>query len=297
MLILRVRDPNQRELWTSAWAARPNLIGPNVSSFGPPTVTETVEVIEVKTRMLGPGGLLRVKINRQTGLLTEVWNDDRQFSFAGPRLIGDAGRLTSIERTNRGGDVTITATFTGDLQQLVWQIRTDGLVICDYKFRTTAPQDVSGVVFDYPENLVKKKRWLGDGPFRVWKNRLRGVTFGIWENDYNNTITGHRGWEYPEFKGCFSNVRSLQLKTTEGLITVGPENIPFVQVLTPEQPPDNLIGKTKVNLPQCGLGFLHAIPPIGTKFKPAAASGPQSQPNVGTKDHSGRVSFYFGKLP
>lgn len=191
----------------------------------------------------------------------------------------------------------IRAKFEGDLKEVSWSIRNDGWLICNYKYTATSTQDVFGVVFDYPENLVKKKRWLGDGPFRVWKNRLRGVTFGEWANDYNNTITGHSGWEYPEFKGCFSNVRWLQLETTEGLITVVPENIPFVQVLTPEQPPDNLIGKTKVNLPQCGLGFLHAIPPIGTKFKPAAASGPQSQPNVGQGEYSGRVSFYFGKLP
>ena len=27
-----------------------------------------------------------------------------------------------------------------------------------------------GVLFDYPENLVQHKRWLGDGPYRVWKN-------------------------------------------------------------------------------------------------------------------------------
>ena len=185
------------------------------------------------------------------------------------------------------------ATFT----KLVWQIRNDGWLQCDFTYTATGTQDVFGVVFDYPENLVKKKRWLGDGPFRIWKNRQRGVTLGEWENDYNNTITGYSGWEYPEFKGCFSNVRWLQLETTEGLITVVPENIPFVQVLTPEQPPDKLVAKTKVNLPRCGLGFLHAIPPIGTKFKDAAASGPQGQPNVGQGEYSGRVSFYFGKLP
>lgn len=213
---------------------------------------------------------------------------------------GRSGRLVAIERAdktfslNTGPRLAVTnAAFT----KLVWQIRQDGWLQCDFSYTATGTQDVFGVVFNYPENLVKKKRWLGDGPFRVWKNRLRGVTFGEWENDYNNTITGYSGWEYPEFKGCFSNVRWLQLETTEGLITVVPENIPYVQVLTPEQPPDNLVGKTKVNLPQCGLGFLHAIPPIGTKFKPAAASGPQSQPNVGQGEYSGRVSFYFGRLP
>ena len=92
-------------------------------------------------------------------------------------------------------------------------------------------------------------------------------------------------------------MRWLQLETTEGLITVVPENIPFVQVLTPGQPPDNLVANTKVSVPQCGLGFLHAIPPIGTKFKPAAQGGPQGQPNVAQGEYAGTISFFFGKLP
>lgn len=296
-LVLRVTDPQGRELWTWQWPAGTNGLGPSVSSFGPPKVTETSDTIEIQTRMLGPGGLLRVKFDRQTGLLAGVWNDGQPWSFTGPRLVNGNATLKSFQRTNDGLGETVIATFTGDLKRLVWHVRNDGFVTCDFTYTATGTQDVFGLVFDYPENLVKKKRWLGDGLFRVWKNRLRGVTFGEWENDYNNTITGYSEWTYPEFKGCFSNVRWLQLETTEGLITVVPENIPFVQVLTPEQPPDNLVGKTKVNLPQCGLGFLHAIPPIGTKFKPAAQGGPQGQPNVGQGEYSGRVSFYFGKLP
>jgi hypothetical protein len=241
-------------------------------------VTDTFDALKKKksgARILKQAGTI-ARIDAATGGLLSVEHAGQNFALnAGPRLV----------MTN--------ALFI----KLVWQIRKDGWLQCDFKYTATGTQDVFGVMFDYPENLVKKKRWLGDGPYRVWKNRLRGVTFGEWENDYNNTITGYSGWQYPEFKGCFANVRWLQLETTEGLITVVPENIPYVQVLTPEQPPDNLIGKTKVNLPQCGLGFLHAIPPIGTKFKDAAASGPQSQPNVGQGEYSGRVSFYFGELP
>lgn len=243
-------------------------------------------------------GDVALTISTKSGLLSQVAVGRGQISLGnGPRLVGDNSILKRIQITNDALGIRVTSLFEGDLAKVTWLIQSDKHIICDYTYRATGTQDVFGVVFDYPENLVKKKRWLGDGPYRVWKNRLRGVTFGEWENDYNNTITGYSGWKYPEFKGCFANVRWLQLETTEGLITVVPENIPFVQVLTPEQPPDNLIGKTKVNLPQCGLGFLHAIPPIGTKFKPAAASGPQSQPNVGTGEYSGRVSFYFGKLP
>jgi hypothetical protein len=229
----------------------------------------------IATEEISGGGLL-VRIAGQTGMLQSLERHGNKLSLhGGPRLVGTNAELTNVS----------------------WELHSNGWLHCDFGYTVTGPQDAFGVVFDYPEELVKKKRWLGDGPFRVWKNRLRGVTFGEWENDYNNTITGHSGWVYPEFKGCLANVRWLQLETTEGLITVVPENIPYVQVLTPEQPPDNLIGKTKVNLPQCGLGFLHAIPPIGTKFKDAASSGPQGQPNVGQGEYSGRVSFYFGKLP
>ena len=243
-------------------------------------------------------GDVAVTISTQSGLLSGVAVGRKQISLAnGPRLVSGSAKLKSIQTTNDATGVRVTSLFDGDLEKVTWLIQSDKHVRCEYTYRAVGPQDVIGVVFDYPENLVKKKRWLGDGPYRVWKNRLRGVTFGEWENDYNNTITGYSGWKYPEFKGCFSNVRWLQLETTEGLITVVPENIPFVQVLTPEMPPTNFVAKTKVNLPQCGLGFLHAIPPIGTKFKDASSGGPQGQPNVGTGEYSGSVSFYFGKLP
>jgi len=47
----------------------------------------------------------------------------------------------------------------------------------------------------------------------------------------------------------------------------------------------------------CGLGLLDAIPAIGSKFKPARALGPQSQPAVLTGEITGAVNFYFGPLP
>jgi hypothetical protein len=196
-----------------------------------------------------------------------------------------------------GLDYIVTATFRGDLESVTWRVCSNSWVRCDYTYTANGPQDFYGVVFDYPENRVKGKRWLGDGPYRVWKNRLDGGQLDVWENAYNNTITGWRDWIYPEFKGCFANVYWLQLETTEGPITVVPgSNDGFVQVLTPEQPPDNLVANTKVNLPQCGLGFLNAVPPIGSKFKLPKDSGPQGQPNVASGEYSGSVSFYFGKL-
>jgi len=216
--------------------------------------------------------------------------------------------------------MVVRARYVGELQSVTWRIRKDGWLKCEYAYRVYpdraiegvrarellaprpayrdyGPGDFFGVIFQYPEEAVRGKRWLGAGPFRVWKNRLDGGTLSVWENDYNNTITGYRNWVYPEFKGFFASVRWLQLETTEGLITMVPEHVPFVQVLTPQQPPDKLVGRTNVKIPECGLGFLHAIPPIGSKFKSADTTGPQGQPNVAQGEYCGTVSFYFGELP
>ena len=52
--------------------------------------------------------------------------------------------------------------------------------------------------------------------------------------------------------------------------------IPFVQVLTTEFPPKGIAGQTPVRVPKAGLGFLRAIPPIGSKFWPAKTTGPEA---------------------
>jgi hypothetical protein len=293
-LALRVEDPHGRELWTWVW---PLPGGGNVDRLTHAPASHRTSLLESDESMEIRSGELLVQIGRKTGMLEQVQRGDQVFSLrGGPKIAKGDSQLTSIRVDEDGPDHIVAAQYSGDLQSVTWRIQGNGWVRCEYKYSATGTNDYFGVVFDYPEQLVKRKRWLGDGPYRVWKNRLRGVTFGVWENEYNNTITGYRDWVYPEFKGCFSNVRWMQFETAEGPITVIPSGVPFVQVLTPEQAPDNLIGKTKVNLPDAGLAFLHAIPPIGTKFKDARMSGPQSQPNVGQGSYSGAVSFYFGEL-
>jgi hypothetical protein len=280
VLAVRVNDPTGRELWKWVWplqqyevlASNAGIAG-RADNFG----GTNSGVIELKCEdpFRRPEDLV-VRIDGGTGELMEVERAGKKFSLNnGPRLV----------------------TTNSTLKKVVWQLRDDGWLQCDYTYTAEGTNNFFGVVFDYPENLVKSKKWLGDGPYRVWKNRLRGQTLGVWQNKYNNTITGWRDWIYPEFKGCFAGVRWLQLDTQEGTITIVPNNIPYVQVLTPEFPPTNLVGNAYAPLPQCGLGFLDAIPPIGSKFQAADVVGPQGQPAMAHGEYSGSVSFYFGKLP
>ena len=82
--------------------------------------------------------------------------------------------------------------------------------------------DFLGVAFNYPEEKVKSMQWLGNGPYLVWKNRIDGANFGLWEKAYNNTITGESFNEliYPEFKGYHANVNWVRFETTETPFTI-----------------------------------------------------------------------------
>ena len=65
-----------------------------------------------------------------------------------------------------------------------------------------------GLTFSYPEQECTGMRWLGRGPYRVWKNRVKGTNYAVWQKDYNNTVTGESfgNLVYPEFKGYHANL-------------------------------------------------------------------------------------------
>ena len=70
-----------------------------------------------------------------------------------------------------------------------------------------------GVNFSFPEKEIKGVEYMGDGPYRVWKNRMKGNQFGIWKK--NTTIQKPvKSWIYPEFKGYHCNMYWCKFITT-----------------------------------------------------------------------------------
>lgn len=153
-----------------------------------------------------------------------------------------------------------------------------------------------GISFRYPEANVTGMKWLGRGPYRVWKNRQKGTPFGVWEKKYNNTITGE-SWEYPEFKGYHANLYWVQVQTKEAPFTIytEDENI-YLQMLKPLPPKGAYNDYTSPAFPKGDISFLQAIAPIGTKFQDARLMGPQSQKNImlNYTPISGTLWFDFG---
>ena len=160
---------------------------------------ETNDVIEVDA------GDLSVTFSQATGLLTGVRRGGQFFSLTnGPVLAVGTSTLHSITFDVDGPDAFIAAKYDGAMKSIDWRVNGNGWIDCNYTYTAEGTNDFFGVTFDYPEDQVRHKRWQGDGPYRVWKNRLRGVTAGgVWENDYNNTLTGFRDWVYPRIQGLF----------------------------------------------------------------------------------------------
>ncbi|HWA29364.1 MAG TPA: glycoside hydrolase family 2 TIM barrel-domain containing protein [Lacunisphaera sp.] len=296
VLEIRVEDPAGTELWTHAWPlpglrrlrALPATDGPRA-----PEATVTAEPDHYVMR----AGEVTVLINRQTGRLAEARSGARAAALRnGPRAVASESELLSVSAAQVAGEAVVTASFRGALEEVEWRLRRTGWLDCTYTYRPAPEASSQGVMFDLPADLVRAKHWIGDGPYRVWQNRRRGVTFGEWANAYNDTVTGWSGWTYPEFKGFFADVRWLELDTAGGLVQVvtHAEN-QFVQVLTPRFPPEKLQMSTRLEVAPAGLAFLDAIPPMGSKFSRPEMMGPQGQKPLLQPSYRHTVSFLFDR--
>jgi hypothetical protein len=256
-LAVTARNPNGHELWTWVWPLQPqNKMAPSGSPIPAVTVGDELRLQHGDTE---------AHVNVATGQLISVKIGGKDFS------------LTSAPISNAQ-----------------WTILDSGWLKLNYSAGLAAQTNVPGVAFDYPEEKMLRKTWFGDGPYRVWRNRLKGQTLGVWDTPFNTTETGYKDWVYPEFDGYFANVRWLKLVTTEGTLTLMiPDEKTFVRVGTPRFPPAKLAGKTLVKFPRGDLAVLRDIPPIGTKFHTAAQIGPQGTTPLSQGPYRGTLYLRF----
>ena len=175
-----------------------------------------------------------------------------------------------------------------------WTLLPDGWLRLDYAYQPSGQLDYAGITFSYPESKVKGAMLLANGPYRVWKNRLKGPQFGLYTKQYNNTVTG-QSWDYPEFKGYYANFYAVKIETAELPITlVSSTDSLFLHLFTPQKP-IHAAGGVHPPFPSGSLSVLHGISPIGTKFSQAAEEGPQGSKNdYGSGGQRLEATLYFG---
>lgn len=237
---------------------------------------------------------VRVKFDTTTGRISSVERPSGKVSLTdGPIPIGMNCRLDRVESRMEGELAVVTAYYLGALDSVRWEMNPEGLVKMHAVMLNRANggkgfddavvvQNVInfGFSFRYPEEQVKGVKWFGRGPQRVWKNRIRGTQYGVWQKDYNDALTGAAfdRLVYPEFKGYHADMRWMTLQTKEGDFTVhSASDGLFMRLYNPEQPADNKSGIIAYpDFPEGDLSFLYEIPAMRC-FKPLSEHGPSGQ--------------------
>ena len=291
LLELTALDARGQDLWTwvvrgAAAAQEKNAVDPRIVKRGN-TVTSGRYVLE---------------FDPANGMLAKLTAQGRSIPLRGPRLaawqrapklrsfLDVAGNSTLRKFELAPEDFTLArAEYDGALREVSWKIRGDELIV-SYRIAYEGAADILGVTFDYPEKSVLGKRWVGEGPYRIWKNRVAGTTFGLHEANYSRSTPGVN-YEYPEFEGFFGAWNWLELRTRSGSVVIRNNgNIPYFGLYSPT--PGE---KPVLELPDLGWAFLHAVPPIGTKFALPDVLGPQSQAAQFTGFIEGEVGFSFSR--
>lgn len=314
-LYLTAYGKDNEELWTWDWDWKQSSeYYPFADKGGKLSTQDNDKTLQVSA------GNTTLTFDKSTGLLSSVQQNGKSIAFEkGPRFIaarrGDRSmdvyynhddnearskeriyddisgesKLTSFNFKSYTDSIVVTADYFGNMRQAKWTIQSNGNIQLNYAYQYDGTVELMGVMFDYPENQVVSKRWLGEGPYRVWQNRIQGTNFGIWENDYNDPIPGET-FIYPEFKGYFNNWKWLSLKTTEGTINIGNvSGSKYLGVYTPRDGRDALL----YTIPQSGIAMLEVIPAVRNKVNSTDLVGPSSQAQWSEGFHRGSIRLNF----
>jgi hypothetical protein len=297
-LLLTATDSFGKEIYTWTWKLKSN---DEISKqFSKSLIKKfPVSVVENDSLFILKSDEKEYAIGKKDGLLKSVFLDKKgkKMSFRnGPVFVSGTMELASIKSFAEGQNQLIKAIYKNG-NKIIWKLNPNGVLELHYEYSLSGDYQFAGVSFNYPENYVINAKWLGKGPYHVWKNRLQGQTYNVWQNLKNSTRTGQSPWIYPEFKGYFDDVSWLQLDTAEGKITVGTKEEKMFVRLFDFYGIYGAEGYPK--LPSGNISFLDAIPPLGTVLAfnindKTETLGPESETNHLNGTFKRTLYFYFG---
>jgi len=223
------------------------------------------------------------QFNKTTGLLKEIKKGDSKIPFNnGPVLQEGISNFAGFVVKQEKDSITIGSAFNkkNAFNTLQWTIYRSGLLRMEVHYFPDAYfTSFVGVNFSFPETAIRSVQYMGNGPYRVWKNRLKGNRFGIWNKNYNTTETGET-WVYPEFKGYYSNMYWCRFNTDAQPFTVFTENEDlFLRLFTPAWKTDQWHNYEPL-FPTGDISFMQGIAAIGTKTQRNETTGPMGEKNI-----------------
>lgn len=226
---------------------------------------------------------VQIRINKENGSLVEVKNEKGVIPFTNGPVVQEAvNNFYNFRHRFNGDTLIIESSFDRkkSYNTLHWTIYPSGIIKMQvHYFPAEMYTWFDGVNFSFPENQMKGVEYMGNGPYRVWKNRLKGNRFGVWNKKYNNTETAE-SWDYPEFKGYHSNMYWCKFITTMQPFTVYTDNEDlFLRLFSAGSKTDQWHNYEPL-FPNGNISFMQGIPAIGTKSQTAESTGPMGMKNI-----------------
>ena len=222
--------------------------------------------------------------NGFNGMLEQVRNKKGILPFNnGPVIQEGANNFARVKKYREGNKLVLTTQFDRkeSYNTLQWTIYPSGWVKLEVQYFPGAYfTNFAGINFSFPEKEIKSVTYMGNGPYRVWKNRMKGNQFGVWNKTYNSTETGESPWIYPEFKGYHSNFYGGYFFTNNNQFTVVTETEDlFLRLFTPAWKTDQW-HNYEPYFPSGDISFMQGIPSIGTKSQRNETTGPMGIKNM-----------------
>lgn len=281
VLYLTVKGIDQKEIftWSFPIVLPADIAADKVRKNGSDQVSLTVK----DSIFLVSAGSLYFSFNSNNGLLTEVRNGSTVIPFNnGPVLQEALNNFSRFTHRFEDGHLVIESVFDKkkSFNTLQWVIYPSGWIQMKVRyFPGEYFTNYDGVNFSFPEKAIQSVDYMGNGPYRVWKNRMKGNQFGIWHKKYNDTETGEN-WNYPEFKGYHSNMYWCKFNTNAGSFSVVTENEDvFLRLFTPAFKDDQWHNYQLI-FPSGDISFMQGISAIGSKSQRAETTGPMGMKNI-----------------
>ncbi len=173
-----------------------------------------------------------------------------------------------------------------------WTIKPSGELKLDYKFSPQAGYyEYAGIGMRIKADGVKSKRWLGEGPTRIWKNRAEGGLYDVYAVDKLINIPGEV-YNQPEFEGYFAPWKWAVFHL-EDHVSLGFQNNSNVilGVLNPVNGENAKFASWQYPFNE-GFYFFNAMSAVGSKWKKPTEFGPDGQPTLINTALSGSVSLF-----
>lgn len=282
VLYLTINGPDGRELFTWSYPLKsPSTLGGRMvvkEGSGLPQLEEADSLLTVSVKDI------RAVFNKNSGLLVSVVNQKGNIPFSnGPVLQEGVNNFSAFRHYMDGNNLVLESGFNQKqtYNTMKWTVYPSGWIALEVKYFPAAYfTNFAGINFSFPESEIESVTWVGDGPYRVWKNRIKGNRFGVWSKKYNNTETGESPWVYPEFKGYHSNFYGGYFFTKGNRFTVVTETEGlFLRLFTPAWKTDQWHNYEPL-FPSGDISFMQGISSIGTKTQRNVTTGPMGMQNI-----------------